>query len=109
MRDGARAMRNRLEWSYNVGQLEGIARGCDCWLRLLRKRRAHDGFVALRLNPHPSHETKTRRMGHPEIPRICLSGVEVCSSRPSKVIQSGGLAAVFQFPGNATQCPSENG
>jgi hypothetical protein len=23
--------------------------------------------VAERLNPHPSHETKTRRMGHPEI------------------------------------------
>jgi hypothetical protein len=61
MRDGARAMRNRLEWRYNVGQLEGIARGCDCWLRLRRKRRAHDGFVALRLGP--TLRMKQRREG----------------------------------------------
>ena len=93
-------------------QRGAVGRYC-AWLRLLAALAAKEaGTRRVRgaaSKPHPSHETKARRMGHPEIPRICLSGVEVCSSRPSKVIQTGGLAAVFQFPGTATQCPSEKG
>jgi hypothetical protein len=46
--------------------------------------RKREAFATLRLNPHPSHETRARRMGHPEIQPLRLDDVEGCTTRPER-------------------------
>ncbi len=62
----ARAMSDKVERRCDERHLYFIACGCYCWLRSLRTARRRDGFVTLRLNPHPSREPKARRVRHPE-------------------------------------------
>src|SRR5277367_2074633 len=65
----ARAMGNKLERRFGRRQLHFIVRGCSRRPLLLGMVPTRESSVTLRLNPHPSHKTKARRVGHSKVQR----------------------------------------